>query len=173
MITKKVIADNTMFPLLILGGAVQDFKKEYDGQIIRLNDATEVREFVSYYNSISKLDRVLVIEDLSFLPDSCEGLLLKFIEESKLNLVILSVFDKVSPIMLSRVKRVIKYSKEKVDSEFGKVSSGYKKLEETLKPDSHYFDKVRYMGKFSPKMYYLEQNITQTRIKNKIMSFVD
>lgn len=161
------------YPVLILSGAVIDFKRSYQGQIIRLSTVEEVREFVSYYTAISALERPLVIEDLSFLPDFCEGLLLKFIEESPLRIVVLSAFDTVSPVLLSRFKKVVKYSKEKVDSEFCKASVGYQKLEETLRPDSHFFDKVRYMGKLSPKLYYLECNIAQGRNKSKIMSFLD
>ena len=83
---------------------------------------------------------------MSFLNEQCEGTLLKFIEETPLRVIMLSVYDKVSNVMLSRVKQVIKYQKDTVSSEFLSVSSGYKKLEDTLKPDSHYYDRVRYIG---------------------------
>ena len=116
---------------------------------------------------------MLVFEDLSFLPDSCEGLLLKFVEESKLDLVMLSLFDKVSLTLLSRVKRVMKYSREKVNSDFNSVSVGVQRLDESLKPDSHYYDKVRYMGMYSPLMFYLDRNIKRERNKAKILSFLD
>ena len=62
----------------------------YDGPINRLTTLEEVREFVAYYTSIKVLDRPLVVEDLAFLPATSEGYLLKFVEETPLDLILLS-----------------------------------------------------------------------------------
>lgn len=173
MITKEFIQSNTAFPLLIMGDAVTDFKKCYVGKINTADNMEEMRELVAYYTSIDKLDRPLVIEDISLFAKNGEGVLLKFVEETKLDLILLSRFDKVSNVLLSRIKRVEKYYKDPVTSQFMSVSSGYQALQQTLEPSSHYYDKVRYMGRLSPKQIYLEKNIRQRRNKEKIMSFVD
>lgn len=167
------IINSLVFPAMFIGDAVADFKKEFRGYINTVQTLDELREFVSYYNGIEDLDRILVLEDISFLPRGSEGTLLKFVEETSLRLVMLSRFDKVSNIMLSRIKTVIKYYNEEVSSQFLPVSKGYSGIEEMLKESSSYYDKIRYMGKLSPKMIYLEKNIRQSRNKNKIMSFVD
>ena len=150
-----------------------DFKKIYDGPVSRLTTLDEVREFVSYYNSIKVLDRLLVVEDLAFLPPMSEGYLLKFVEETPLNLVLLSYYDSVSSIMLSRVKRVEKYYNEKTSSSFQAASVGYKRMAEELSVDSHYFDRVKFMSKVSPKMFFLESKVSTTRNKGKILGFLD
>ena len=71
------------------------------------------------------------------------------------------------------MRRVIKYQKDKVESDFASVSSGYKRLEDELSSDSHYYDRVRYIGKISPKIYFMEKNIKNARSKRKIVSFLD
>lgn len=173
VITREWIHQNRAFPLLIMGDAVTDFKKNYSGKINAAENMEEMRELIAYYTSISYLDRVLVLEDISLFAKNGEGVLLKFVEETLLDLVLLSRFDKVSNVLLSRVKRVVKYYNDPVTSQFMKVSIGYSTLQEQLEPNSHYYDKVRYMGKLSPKMIYLEKNVKQRRNKDKIMSFVE
>lgn len=173
MIDSKFIEENRMYPLLIMGDAVTDFKKNYKGPIITIQDMDSLRDFISYYGSINYLDRPIVLEDLSFLPQGSEGYLLKFVEESKLDLILISRFDRVSPVLLSRIKNVQKYYKDKIESQFLSASKGSNLIEDTLSKDSHYYDKVRYMGKYAPKLIFLEKKIRVTRNKNKIMSFMD
>ena len=173
VITREWIRQNRAFPLLSMGDAVTDFKKNYSGKINAAENMEEMREPIAYYTSISYLDRVLVLEDISLFAKNGEGVLLKFVEETPLDLVLLSRFDKVSNVLLSRVKGVVKYYNDPVTSQFMKVSTGYSTLQEQLEPNSHYYDKVRYMGKLSPKMIYLEKNVKQRRNKDKIMSFVE
>lgn len=174
MINSEFIENMNSFPLIVIGGAVVDFKKYYKGPISRATTPEDLRDFVSYYQSVSDLGRVLVLEDISFLSNpSCEGLLLKFVEETRLSLVLLSTYDKVSSILLSRAKSVVKYYNTKTESDFGSVSSGFQRLNDTVKTDSHYYDRVRYMSKFSPKLYYLDKVITSNRVKTKILQFVD
>lgn len=173
MVDAKFIEENNAFPLLIMGDAVTDFKKSYRGMINSVEDLDGMRELIAYYTSIKGLDRLLVVEDISLFAKNGEGLLLKFVEETPLKLILLARFDKVSNVLLSRVKRVVKYYKEPVTSQFMTVSSGVQALESALEPGSHYYDRIRYMGKFSPKQIYLEKNIRQNRNKEKILSFVD
>lgn len=167
------VKTNPSYPVLLMGKAVADFKRVCDYPIIKVTNPDEIRDMVSYYNSITRLDRPLIIEDLAFLSSSCDGLLLKFVEESKLKLILLSTYDKATPVLLSRVKKVIKYYDGGVSSEFMKVSEGTRKLEELLSPDSHYYDKVRYMGKYCPRLYLVEKAIKSNRNRNKIKTFID
>lgn len=166
------INDND-YPVLIMGDAVTDFKKEYNGPIVSVKDIAELKEIIAYYSGISKLDRQLVIEDISFLGKDANTTLLKFVEECKLDLILLSKFDKMDEVLLSRIKRIIKYSKIPTESRFLRCSEGLEQMEESLSPDSHYFDRVRYMGKLAPKLILLDKTVKVKRIKNKIASFID
>ena len=161
------------FPLLIMGDAVIDFKREFDGPIVSVKDITELKEIIAYYSGISQLDRILVIEDISFLGKAVNTTLLKFVEETKLDLVLLSKYDRIDEVLLSRIKLVVKYYKEPTDSKFLRCTEGNERMEEALSADSHYFDRVRYMGKLAPKLLLLDKTIKIKRVKNKIASFID
>ena len=168
----KDIENNT--PMLIMGTAVMDFKKGYGKPIKVVRTTEEVRDLVANYASISSLDVPLVIDDLSFLKDNLSSmLLLKLVEESKFNLILLSLYDKVSPIMLSRVKTIIKYQKDKVESEFMPVGSGLRRVEEQLSADSHYFDRVKAFAKISPAAYVFEKKLGSVKNKQKIIQLLD
>lgn len=155
-------------PLLLMGSSVLDFKRMYKGPIKIVRDNDSVRELVSYYSSIVALDRPLVIDDLSFLSSMGVSLLLKLVEESTFPVILLSMFDSVDSILLSRVKTVIKYSKDEIKSEFLPIGKGYTRIEESLSEDSHIYDRFKYMSKFSPLVYYVEKSIGRIKNKNKI-----
>ena len=55
-ITPEFIRDNDMYPLLIMGGAVSDFKKSFSGSITRLSDINDVRGVccILYINILSR-----------------------------------------------------------------------------------------------------------------------
>lgn len=167
------ISEMTQFPLLVMGSAVTSFKKAYTDVIVQVRDMESLRETVSYYNNIPFLERILVIEDLSFLPRKADGVLLKFIEESPLKIVILSTFDVVDSVLLSRFKRVIKFSSEKINSQFLSVKEGYAKVEDELSDNTSRYDRLRYVAKYSPKILFIEKNIGKVGNKDKIMQILE
>lgn len=170
---KISVSEMNLFPMMIVGSAVFDFKKVCKDPIVQVTDMQSLREVVAYYNSIQSLDRMLIIEDISFLPKGSEVTLLKFVEETKLKLVLLSVYDVSSSILLSRCKRVVKYQKEKTESQWLPPSDGSKKIDELVVENTSYYDRVRYMGKYSPKVYYLDHMLGSARNKDKILSIIE
>lgn len=156
-----------------MGSAVIDFKKHYKDSILHVDSLADLREAVAYYSSVNNLGRYLVIEDLSFLPRQAEGLLLKFVEESKLQVILLSVYDVFSDIFVSRFKMVLKYTKERTDSKFLSVASGSKQIDEALSDNTSKFDRVRYQGKLSPKCYYLDSVLSEAKNKGKIFAILE
>lgn len=170
---QEKITEMTQFPLLVVGSAVVEFKKAYTDVIVRVQDIEGLREIVSYYTAIKELDRLLVIEDIAFLPRKADGILLKFVEESPLKIVILSTFDVVDSVLVSRFKRVIKFSKEETDSLFLSTKEGYSKVEEELSENTSKFDRLRYIGKYSPKIYFMESQMKGIRNKEKIMQILE
>ena len=164
---------STKSPLLIMGSYVQQFRKQYPYPIKSVRNADEVRDMVSQYTGIKTLEYPLVIEDLSFLDTKSSFLLLKLVEESKYPIIMLATFDKVSSIILSRVKEIQKAPLEPIQSEFMPAGQGYTRMEEYLAPDSHYYDKLRFMIKNSPTMYFYENKIGRIRNKSKILTLLD
>lgn len=156
-------------PLLLIGAGALSFKRLYRGPLRSVRTTDEVRELVSYYTGINQLDHPLVVEDLSFIDKRSSFLLLKLVEEAKFPIILLSVFDNVSPIILSRVKTVVKGLEEPVTSEFLEPAKGYQAMREYLSPDSHKMDKLKWISKHSPLVYYMEQKLSGVRNKEKII----
>lgn len=155
-------------PALLMASAALDFKRLYEHPIRTVRTTEEVRDLVAYYISLRSLEHCLVIEDLSFLQEQASFLLLKLVEESEFPVVLLSTFDKVSPIILSRIKTFVKYSKEKTTSDFLDVEVGISRLLD-LSPDSHYFDRVKNMARNCPKLYFYEASFGKVRNREKII----
>ena len=103
-------------PSLFLYGAATVFRKQYKFPIKRVTSFQEVRDLVGQYTGVSTLDYQLVIEDLFLLNGMAILTLLKLVEDSRFPVVVLSSYDCVDPILLSRFKTVYKF----VDGEITK-----------------------------------------------------
>lgn len=159
-------------PVLLLGDAVKDFIQVYDGKIDRVRNIDEVREIVSYYMNLPSLDRILVIEGLSFLNKKASFMLLKLVEESSLPIILLSRFDNISEIILSRIRTIMKYNKGKIKSEFLGLGDGVEVVNDKLSDDSHYYDELKNYSKYCPLLYYVKSNINVGRNKHKILNIL-
>ena len=92
---------------LIIGRAVDVLKPMLRGaNFYTMTKADEVRDFLERFTTAT--EETLFIEDLSLMTPTVQSFLLKFIEEPLMPLVILASKDNVSPIILSRCKRIIK-----------------------------------------------------------------
>lgn len=157
------------YPKIIIGDAVLDFKKEYKGVIRKINDVADLREIVSYYKGINYLENDIVLEDFGFLPQICESVLLKFLEETSLNVILLYTYDKASSIILSRAGSVIKYYKDGIHSDFMKVKDGFKRMSES--ESDNYYSKIKEIASVCPKIYYLDKKIKSN--KDKVLSILE
>ena len=159
----------TTSPLLIVGEAYYTFKKAYKGKIITVN-MENIREVVAYYSTV-KLDYILVLEDIALLSSNATNFLLKLVEDIDYPLILLASYDNVNSILLSRIKTFVKFSKE-VSSEFLPPKKGLEVIEDKLSPDTAYIDKVRYQLQYSPRLYYLDHIVGNTRNKSKFISIL-
>ena len=156
---------------LIIGDAVTEFKKSYEGSICFVSNNEELRSLVAYYSGIRTLDREIVIEDISFIPDA-SSTLLKFIEDTTLDVILLSRYDKVDQVLLSRISDVDKRYTSDVTSQFLNCSVGNEKIEDMLSSDTSYYDKARYYANIAPKMIMLDKTVKVASVKKKIYDFV-
>lgn len=171
MIDAKWIESLKEFPCVCFGDAVSDFKKYYKGPIVHLENDKDLREHIAYYSGLDDIGRLLVIEDISFITGA-NTILLKFIEETKLPVVLLSRYDKMDGVLLSRIKHIEKYYRDETGSQFLTGKRGQEIIENTLSENSSYFDRVRYMGKYSPVLFKLEKKIKVKRIRKRIVEFL-
>lgn len=107
-LTKENVYNNKV--TLLIGNASKLFKSIYTGDIISINTAEETKEFINEYNIQS--DKPLVFEDISLMQQSVQSYLLKFIENFPRPLIVLASIDNISPIILSRFRKIIKIPNE-------------------------------------------------------------
>lgn len=91
---------------IIIGEAVNIFKKIYQGDYYTLNTEKEVKSFLSEWST--PYDKPLVIEDLSLMSPQVQKYFLKFIEEPMSPIILLASEDNISPIILSRCMNIVK-----------------------------------------------------------------
>lgn len=104
LLTPDAIRNNKV--TLLLGQSTQIFKQIFKGEFHTITTADEVKQFISDY--MLPNDKPLVFEDLSLMTNQVQAYLLKFIEEPPTPLVILASKDNISPVILSRCKKIIK-----------------------------------------------------------------
>lgn len=91
-------------PILLLSKAARIFKSIYDGRIYdvkNIDDMNLIRDM-----SISRLHKAVVLEDLSSLYTDED--ILKLIEESSLQFILLAYRDSLSEVLMSRCKSILK-----------------------------------------------------------------
>lgn len=159
-------------PLLLLDDAVVMFKRMYSGPIKYIGNTEDVRDLVSYYYGVSQLDHPLVIEDLTNVKSDSVFLLLKLVEESKFPIVLLSIYDSVSPIILSRCRTILKFSIAPVDSQFLPAYKGKEVMDEYLSENSDVADRNRWYRDNSPMLYYYSKLLNKSRNIDKILNLL-
>lgn len=92
---------------ILIGRAAKIAKKMLRNGYRTLTTADEVREFLDFYRMPT--DSPIFFEDPSRMLPSVQAYLLKFIEEPPAPLVILASKNNVSPVILSRCKRIIQF----------------------------------------------------------------
>lgn len=92
-----------------IGKPSMDFRKNNsDTPIYSIHDRETVRDFVISCSGISP-NFPIAVEDVSFLNHSSQSFLLKFLEETQLDISLLARFDSILPTIISRCDRVVKF----------------------------------------------------------------
>ena len=152
---EMVLNNKYMCPCLMIGKYVNDFKKIYKDVIERVYSLKDVKRVVDEYDGVENVNSgVLVLEGVGYLSDTGQNSLLKFIEESKLPIIILSYNDKVSPIIHSRMKIVVKRWYDVKNLDFLKVREAQKILNEKKKEsDFKEYEEIQFMADSCPTLY--------------------
>ena len=160
-------------PILLVGGAVTLFKKMYKGNIYKITNADETRDFVANFYGL-ELDKPIVLEDISLLSYDTQFLLLKLVEEAKFPIVILTLQDKVSPIILSRIKTYIKFPLDlDIECKFMEMPDAQNELDNIMDEKKLTMDNTdkteefreKFYAESCPELLYLEHSMGF--IKNK------
>jgi hypothetical protein len=157
------------YPRLYIGKAASELKKRVQFPI-QLVTKESLSDFISYYSTIPSMRYPLVIEDLAYLPVDAQSNLLKFIEDSKLNIILLSSEDNVIHTILSRMSLVYKM-REEVRSDFREYRDAVEDLSE-IDADTFYLTYVQKQCEISPISYYYDCLLKDKPNKTKLLNIL-
>jgi hypothetical protein len=157
------------YPRLYIGKASLELKKRVSFPIYQVTDDT-IKDFLAYYATIFKMDHPLVIEDLSYLRFESQSFLLKFLEDSSLNIILLASEDNIIPTILSRMSLVYKLT-DRVMSQFLSSIQAYEELSD-IDQDTHYFTYLKKQMQLSPITYYYDVLLSNHSNKQKLVQFL-
>lgn len=150
-----------MCPCLMIGMYVQEFKKQYKDVIERVYNIDNVRDLIDSYEGVTRVNsKFLVLDGVGYLSATGQNSLLKFIEESKVPIILLSYRDKVSPIIMSRMKVIVKRCSKVKNLDFSSVSDTLTFIDEknsTREEKMSEVEEVQIMANMCPSLYSIKQ----------------
>lgn len=163
--TMKDITNKT--PILLVGGASILFKRMYKGNIYRLDNTDDTRDFISNFYKI-EYDKPIIVEDISKLYK--DSILLKLIEEIKLPIVLLASEDNISTTLQSRIKTYIKLPSDK------ELGCSYNKILDTqqyiIQENINGKDLDKYLAEHCPDLAIINNRTKKCRNKDKIVQIL-
>lgn len=151
-----LIKNPELTPCLLVGKYVNAFKRTFDGTIERAYTLNNVRNLIDEYDGISSVNSgLLVIEGVGYLSATGQNSMLKFIEESKLSIVLLSYQDNVINTIRSRMKIFLKSVDPVKDFKYVSEHDCMDAILEKQSKDANFKDSlvIQYMANNCPKLY--------------------
>lgn len=163
--TMKNIKDKT--PILLIGGAAYLFKRMYTGNIYRLENTEDVKEFISNFYGI-KYNKPIVVEDISLFYR--DNIILKLVEEIKLPLILLASEDNISVPLQSRIKTRLKFPS---DNDFGCSFTNILEAQQHIDNEElsgRALDK--YIAENCPELAFLYDDMKMRKNKDKLIQIL-
>lgn len=164
-----------IFPKLFCGSAATAFKNylkknHYNYEINYITDRDDLLNFIETYSHYKNYTLPVIISDISFLKKKDQSLLLKFMDDTNLNIVLLASRDNILDTIISRVREFRKFysdnrgnragfinvskAREMFNNEYGQFSD-----------DTSYEDKLLVYNKYNPMLAY-NNNLVKSYRKN-------
>lgn len=164
-----------IFPKLFCGSAATAFKNylkknHYNYEINYITDRDDLLNFIETYSHYKNYTLPVIISDISFLKKKDQSLLLKFMDDTNLNIILLASRDNILDTIISRVREFRKFysdnkcnragfinvskAREMFNNEYGQFSD-----------DTSYEDKLIVYNKYNPMLAY-NNNLVKSYRKN-------
>lgn len=164
-----------IFPKLFCGSAAIAFKNylkknHYNYEINYITDRDDLLNFIETYSHYKNYTLPVIISDISFLKKKDQSLLLKFMDDTNLNIILLASRDNILDTIISRVREFRKFysdnrgnragfinvskAREMLNNEYGQFSD-----------DTSYEDKLLVYNKYNPMLAY-NNNLVKSYRKN-------
>lgn len=152
-----------VFPKLFIGAAKTGFeqyikKYNYNYSINYIVDKDDLINLIEQFSNYKNYKLPVIISDISFLSHKDQSLLLKFIDDTNLNIVLLASRDNILDTIISRVKEFRKFYINKNSNRAGFINVS--KAREALSnenidlTDLSYDDKLLIYNKYNPILAY-------------------
>lgn len=155
----RLLESTEMCPCLLVGKYVNEFKRVFKGHILTVYTLENVRNVIESYSGLREVQGgYLVLEGVGYLSDSGQNSLLKFIEESRVPLILLSYNDRVSPIILSRMKIVVKRWETVKGLKFISPKEAFRNVRDKKDNDKDFreYQEIQYYADNCPSAYSLK-----------------
>lgn len=157
------------YPRIYIGArTIKEFRSRIPHPTYFVNQDT-IAPIIERFSGIRHRSIPLILEDIGYLSHQSQSHLLRFVEDSPLNIILLSTVDNIIPTIISRMSLVYKIS-DPVKSNFLSPQKGMNRISEYLSEDSHYYDKCRLQSQESPILYYYNKVIPNKR--NKLLKVI-
>ena len=126
----KVLKNPNLCPALFIGKFVDDFFANYTDRIFEIFKVDELRDFINRYSGYSDLEGRYFVLYLGSPSDKIQNGLLKFVEDSKIPIILLFDEDRILPSLYSRMKMVYKVTRAEATAitEFTPIHKAYSRL---------------------------------------------
>ena len=173
-----------IFPKLFIGDAAKSFisylkKNNYNYQVNSITSRDELISFIELYSSYINYSLPVIISDISLLSKRDQSLLLKFIDDTKLNIILLASRDNILDTIISRVKEFRKFYTKAPSDKSGFIQPG--KAREMISNDSSidedvsYDDKLIAYSRYNPVLSYDDFLVKSFRSsdKNRLLNILE
>lgn len=153
----------TIFPKLFIGSAANNFKlflkkHNYNYEINYIADREDLLNFIETFSNYKDYTLPVIIDDISYLSSRDQSLLLKFMDDTDLNIILLASRDNILNTIISRVKEFRKFYVYDKGNRAGFINAS--KAREMLINDSENIedistdDKIALSSKYNPVLVY-------------------
>lgn len=173
-----------IFPKLFVGAAAKAFckfieKNNYNYNINYISSKEDLVNLIDSFSHYKNYTLPVIISDISFLSPLEQSLLLKFIEDSNLNIILLASRDNILGTVISRMKEFRKYYVVGSGDRAGFIKTN--KAREMLINDADEFndlsvdDKQLIYNKYNPVLSYDDYLVKKYRRndRDKLLSLIE
>lgn len=153
-----------VFPKLFIGRASENFKlflekHNFNYNINYIFSREDLIDLIEKYSSFKNYKLPVIISDISFLNQKDQSLLLKFMDDSDLNIILLASRDNILDTIISRVREFRKFYITDKKNQVGFINiSKARELYDNEVGESDYDtsidDKLKTYNKFNPLLAY-------------------
>lgn len=172
----------SIFPKLFIGDAYKSFlryieKRSLPYLVNYIQSREELTELIDQFSHYKNYSEPVIIADVSYFSHADQSLLLKFIDDTKLNIVLLASRDNILGTIISRVKEFRKFYVTSNVVNFLNINKARDLRAEELcnDRDISYEDMLTVSNKYNPLLVYNDSLVSKYKAgeRDKLISLLE